>query len=119
MATEKQVSYIKKLIDERRPENMPWWNKPITGLDEGDRKRGQRYADSNKRQWIYGVFGVNPFDAEDLGINDTAEAIRLYKSLIVYLDGLTLGALTTSEASALISDLKNFSFGRGKLDLVR
>ena len=105
MATEKQASYIRNLIDQRRTENMEWWNEEITGASSEDIEMGIRYDQINKKAFIISALNISRREARKLGFES---AVERYQNRIAELDALDLDTVNTIDASKLIDELKAF-----------
>ena len=94
MATQKQIDYIKSLIESRKIENIPMMNEDKT----------TRAYNNKRRDWLQVWLSINPFSPEgELELNELIERYVSRINALLSVDYLTMA---NEDASALIEKLK-------------
>lgn len=104
MATEKQVSYIKNLVNGLRFENVPYLNQP--------EKLNDPYYIYGAREWMLrGLYrDFNSF-SEKFDAMDYAAATSAWNTRIAELEQMDFSQLDNRQASQMIDSLKKFFIG--------
>ena len=117
MATEKQIEFIKSLINDKRIENIEYFKKLDQKLSAAKARhetenneeseynlRGTiAYNEINRRNWLLPALGLNPYKVADWTMQDVVNA---YNAKIAELDAINLQELDNMAASKLIDRLK-------------
>lgn len=98
MASEKQVNYIKILIDELKPENMQWWAVSET--------KPERYRNHQRRSWLLQAMGIDSRAEKADGITYDM-SVEMYLARIADLEETDWLSASTTEASVAITSLKD------------
>lgn len=114
MATEKQVSYIKSLVNGLKFENVPYLNKPfdLGGQDESLRAHALKCFLAPRREWMLrGLYrDYNPyFEKFETMTYDDAKSQWIAR--IAELELVDFSILDNRQASQMIDDLKKFFIG--------
>lgn len=95
MATEKQINYIKNLINDLKLDTMPWVAK-LSHLP-------QKHQEFKIKSWVSVVLG-NSRQVREMSY---AEIVETYNARLAELENTDWTNATNSEASTAIDNLKN------------
>lgn len=98
MATEKQVDYIKSLLNGLVPENMQWWAVSET--------KPERFRNFQRRAWLLQAMNIDSRAESADGINYDM-AVEMYSKRLGELMATDWQAAEVGMASTAIGQLKN------------
>lgn len=102
MATEKQVAFIKSLVNGLKFENVEYLNHP-------DKMDDPHYVDGARRWMLTGLHrDFNPYKFEHV---DYAAAVAQWNARIAELEQMDFSQLDNRQASQMIDNLKKFFIG--------
>ena len=103
-ATEKQIEYIKALIEKRRPENMMYLNTLNNQYETAVDQQHKIFYNRSRIEFLMDIYGIGRRDEKRQW--EYEQVIEWCNSEINRYNQIDFGALTKSAASTLIDEIK-------------